>query len=229
MYKFRTTENFARDKQGNIISHPWWIKWDGDAHFSHIQATGGTVGGWTIEKDYLKAGNIELKKEGSISATDGTWWISKDGVANFQRLQGVIYPGTVLKGNGFTLGGGGGANGTASGGGGSNPSGTSLNPSVIGCPPLASLGGRGTLGGELKVQFDTLYAKKAQIDELTVVKKFQFQTNQAEWHRGLETFGIDSVTRNSSGAITGFKVTYHFRTYLCALASGTQAQGGPVL
>jgi hypothetical protein len=118
------------------------------------------VGGWTIEKDHLKAGNIELKKEGSISATDGTWWISKDGIANFQKLQGVILPGYALKGNGFTLGGGGGPNGTASGGG-VNGNGTSLNPSVIGCPPLASLGGNGTLGGELKVQFDKLYANKA--------------------------------------------------------------------
>jgi hypothetical protein len=152
------TENFRRDTQGNIVGHPWWIKWNGDAHFSNIQATGGTVGGWTIGENSLKGGDLILRNDGDVKGRN--WHITPDGDAWFSQIHGQIMSGYALKGKGITLGGGGAPNGTASGGG-VDGNGTSLNPSVVGCPPLASLGGNGTLGGELKNHFDKLYANKA--------------------------------------------------------------------
>ena len=53
-----------------------------------INATGGTVGGWTVGSNYIRAGNIYLRSDGSMSGGSGTrtWYINADGSAKFNGL-----------------------------------------------------------------------------------------------------------------------------------------------
>jgi hypothetical protein len=212
-------------------SHPWWIKWNGDASFSNIQATGGTVGGWTIGKDHLKAGNLKLSNDGDVLGPN--WHIKPDGDAWFSQIHGQIMSGYALKGNGITLGGGGAPNGTASGGG-VDGNGTSLNPSVVGCPTLAGLGGAGTLGGQLKIQFDKLYAKEAEIGNLKVLNSLSFAGKSIGWASAVVNASLKAL-RNPKGQIVGISLTLYRWEFLTgsigwsntasALAIPTQYEG----
>lgn len=52
-----------------------------------LTATDGKIGGWTISKTTLAAGNITLNSNGSITKTGGySWSIDTSGVATFNRL-----------------------------------------------------------------------------------------------------------------------------------------------
>lgn len=61
-----------------------------------IDARKGYIGGWEITKSSIKAGNIELKDEGSMyGGTEGNeWYIKKDGSASFNNLT-VTGTGTI--------------------------------------------------------------------------------------------------------------------------------------
>lgn len=52
----------------------------------NITATGGTIGGWTIESQKLHSGHIELNAQGSIKHTSGHWEIKQDGSAIFNNI-----------------------------------------------------------------------------------------------------------------------------------------------
>lgn len=65
-----------------------------------LTATGGTIGGWTINTTNLSAGNIQLDSSGSIKHTGNNWSINSDGTATFSNI--IVTGGTITLG-GTTL------------------------------------------------------------------------------------------------------------------------------
>ena len=156
----------------------WKISQDGTVDFNS-----GTIGGWTINGTTLKAGNITLDSNGSM--TGNGWSISTGGVAYFQKIHGNVPSGYTFTLNG-TLGGSGNLDKNA----GLSGSGMRLGGSKIGSyinPRGVSAGGGKTLQGH----FDTLYADKAEFNELkakvasvgnlNVMSKLSYRGHSASW------------------------------------------------
>jgi len=79
----------------------------------------------------------------------------------------------------------------------------------------AGIGSPSTLGGglykEYKAEFDKLYAKQADIEDLNVLDKLHYQTYDAYWDPVVTDVSI-SVIRDSSNKITGVSLnkTRHY-------------------
>lgn len=99
-------------RAGLIVSEKFVLK-GGDAHFKGegefegtITATSGKIGGWEINKNSLKAGNIIIDSTGSIKSSggdNGSWSINNDGSASFSK---VTINGGTLQLNGVSYSGG---------------------------------------------------------------------------------------------------------------------------
>ena len=100
-------------RAGSIVSEKFVLK-GGDAYFKgegefegKITATSGLIGGWKIDKNSLKAGNITINPAGSIKSSggdNGNWSINDDGSARFSK---ITITGGELTLNGISYTGGG--------------------------------------------------------------------------------------------------------------------------
>lgn len=73
----------------------WYINANGTASFNAITATGGKIGGWTINTSTLTGGAMTLNSNGSMSGTN--WSITAAGKASFSDIN--------VTGGSITLGG----------------------------------------------------------------------------------------------------------------------------
>lgn len=121
-----TAGNISLNKNGSIsggeeiaeipgkkekINTVWSIDNYGRANFNYLTANqGGQIGGWTISSNYLKAGNLQLNKDGSISG--GGWKINADGTSSFTHDKNHLFEikmsGGAISSNGSGYLGGGG-------------------------------------------------------------------------------------------------------------------------
>lgn len=89
-----TANNIELNSNGSLsggTTYEWSIAKNGTATFKKVVTTGGTIGGWTIGTDKLKAGNIELKSNGQLSGgirgkNNYRWHIYEDGQAVFNHI-----------------------------------------------------------------------------------------------------------------------------------------------
>lgn len=68
---------------------PFRVDFDGNLYTNKIKADGGTVGGWKIDKNFLKANNITISSSGSIKHEEGNeskWGINNSGSAYFKDV-----------------------------------------------------------------------------------------------------------------------------------------------
>lgn len=105
---------------GEISSSKWYIRGDGsasfgdgkatiskdgEARFSNIIATGGSIGGWTINASSLTGGAVTLNKTGALSGTN--WSIEASGKASFSNINvtggSISVGGSVINANGTNL------------------------------------------------------------------------------------------------------------------------------
>ena len=179
-----TAGNITLNSNGSITggsSYAWSIGTNGSAVFNDLTANGsGTIGGWRIGNSTLTGGSLILNSNGSMSGSN--WSIGTNGVANFQNSFSV----NNIKINATGSFGGG---GSLSGGGmGMGGSGSWVNPNSV-------TDGSGTT---LQKRFDSLYAKKAEIENLDVKSKLKYRNISADWHQvltGVRTF-YASVSNN---------------------------------
>lgn len=85
----------------------WEISNSGTAYFNNILATGGSIGGWTINKNSLTADKVSIDKDGDIQCKQGNtihWGIYHNGDACFNNIYGKIKDGSSLSGGGMTVG-----------------------------------------------------------------------------------------------------------------------------
>jgi len=139
-------------------SYTWSILANGKATFNHLTANGGgQIGGWTIGSNYLKGGSLTLNNNGAINGSG--WSISAAGLAHFTKVYGQVANGYTFVGGGITMSGGGSAGSS------------SINPGSVGYSGSSGIGSPGTLGNGLysdhKARFDSIYATKAQFNELS--------------------------------------------------------------
>lgn len=133
---------FSVDNNGNLTASN--VNLSGE-----INASSGQIGGWSINAFDLKAGNLSLDYEGSISGP--SWSISANGDAYFGKIYGDVMSGQSLNGYGFTIGG----------------SGDSwLNPNTIMADDMTGGYYSGSLTDKMIIKCDTLYARHAEIDTL---------------------------------------------------------------
>lgn len=162
----------------------WEISTSGKATFNNIVANrSGSIGGWTIGEDYLQSGSLRLNSDGSI--THKNWSITKDGVATFKNtfsLTNTFY----FSGTGSLTSGG-----SLSGSGARIGAGTSfINPGTV----KAGANTSQTLTG----YFNTLYAKKADIEDLDVYKKLTYQGKRAYWTSVVRAINVKGATPSDS-------------------------------
>lgn len=179
-----TAGNITLNSNGSITggsSYAWSIDTNGSAVFNNLTANGsGTIGGWKIGNSTLTGGSLILNSNGSMS---GPYWsIGTDGVANFRNSFSVSNITINAKGS-F------GSGGSLSGGGmGMGSGGSFVNPNSV-------TDGSGTT---LQKRFDSLYAKKAEVEDLDVMSKLKYRNIKADWHQvltGVRTF-YASVSNN---------------------------------
>lgn len=73
------TENYSEGESG------WSISSNGNAYFNALYASkSGTIGGWTINPDRLRGGNMTIRSEGSLYGPG--WHITSEGAANFDSV-----------------------------------------------------------------------------------------------------------------------------------------------
>lgn len=133
---------FSVDNNGNLTASN--VNLSGE-----INASSGQIGGWSINAFDLKAGNLSLDYEGSISGP--SWSISANGDAYFGKIYGQVMSGQSLNGYGFTIGG---------------SSGSWLNPNTIMASDMTGGYYSGSLTDRMIIKCDTLYARHAEIDTL---------------------------------------------------------------
>lgn len=156
---------------GGSGSFTWSIAPTGQATFNHITANnGGSIGGWAIGSTYLRGGTLTLNNSGAVSGSN--WSVSADGLAHFSKIYGQVANNYTFKGGGITMGG-------------SGSGGSSINPGAVGMAGGAGINNGNSLGGGLyrayKAQFDQLYAKRADIENLNVLSKLTYSGMPAYW------------------------------------------------
>ena len=195
---------------GGSGNFTWSIAPTGQATFNHITANnGGSIGGWAIGSTYLRGGTLTLNNSGAVSGSN--WSVSADGLAHFTKVYGQVANGYTFVGGGITMGGGG-------------SGGSSINPGAVGMAGGAGINNGNSLGGGLyrayKAQFDQLYAKKADIENLNVLSKLSYKGISASWGRVIDGVSSDSVSKNKDGAITHMALKYTKRWAICAGIGG---------
>ena len=178
----------------------------------NLTAYSGKIGGWTINKTTLSAGNIILNNNGSMSGGSGdyTWSIATNGKATFNHITansgGSIGGWTIgsnyLRSTNVTLN----SSGAITGAGWSiSADGLAHFTKIYGQVPnnytfiANGIGMSGTSGGSwvnpnsvmagrsssqtLQQHFDYLYAKKADIDDLDVLSRLTYNGIQSSWKR----------------------------------------------
>ena len=79
---------------GNSLDEPTFLVTnDGAVTANNITATYGSIGGWSIESEYLQGGNTRLHKSGALSHTGKKWEIDSSGNATFNWI--VAKGGTI--------------------------------------------------------------------------------------------------------------------------------------
>ena len=152
----------------------------------------------------LKGGTLTLNNNGAISGSN--WSVSANGLAHFAKVYGQVANGYQFKGGDITIGGAG--------------SGSSINPGSVAMAGGAGINNRNSLGGGLyrayKAQFDQLYAKKADIENLNVLSKLSYKGISASWGRVIDGVSSGHVSKNKDGAITHMVLYYTKRWAICA-------------
>ena len=190
---------------GGSGNFTWSIVPTGQATFNHITANnGGSIGGWAIGSTYLRGGTLTLNNSGAVSGSN--WSVSADGLAHFSKIYGQVANNYTFTGGGITMGGAG--------------SGSSINPGSVAMAGGAGINNGNSLGGGLyrayKAQFDELYAKKADIENLNVLNKLSYKGVSASWQRVIDGVSSGSVSKNKDGAITHMVLYYSKRWAICA-------------
>lgn len=196
--------------KGGSGSFTWSIATDGKATFNHITANkGGSIGGWAIGSTYLKGGTLTLNNNGAVSGSN--WSVSANGLAHFAKVYGQVANGYQFKGGDITIGGAG--------------SGSSINPGSVAMAGGAGINNRNSLGGGLyrayKAQFDQLYAKKADIENLNVLNKLSYKGASAYWQRVFSGVKQFHIQRDSNGVIKNFGIEFYYRFVIGAGSGGT--------
>ena len=191
---------------GGSGNFTWSIVPTGQATFNHITANnGGSIGGWAIGSTYLRGGTLTLNNSGAVSGSN--WSVSANGLAHFAKVYGQVANGYTFIGGGITMGG-------------SGSGGSSINPGAVGMAGGAGINNGNSLGGGLyrayKAQFDELYAKKADIENLNVLNKLSYKGVSASWQRVIDGVSSGSVSKNKDGAITHMVLYYSKRWAICA-------------
>ena len=95
-----------------------------------------------------------------------------------------------------------------------------INPGSVAMAGGAGINNGNSLGGGLyrayKAQFDELYAKKADIENLNVLNKLSYKGVSASWQRVIDGVSSGSVSKNKDGAITHMVLYYSKRWAICA-------------
>ena len=195
-----------KDENGKVTNYAWSIGTNGSAVFNNLTANGsGTIGGWKINPAQydkngkitsyakLSAGNMYLSSDGSVRGSN--WSITKDGTANFQKLSGIV-PG------GFTINvtGTGSISGKGMGIGGGS-AGSYVNPNQVGY----GAGSNQTLYQGLKADFDSLYAKKAEVGNLSIDDFLSYNKKSVNWGQVVTNIANASVTKED-GVIKSFSI-----------------------
>ena len=196
-----TIKNDGTIQGGKTGGYKWEIHRDGTATFNQINATGGTVGGWTLHKhqennpndpyDYLQdsLGNVTLRSDGTL--TGPSWSINAQGQATFTKvigLSGSIGSGNQLSGSGIGVGGGG------TGGG------SYVDPDQVKSGSAAT---SDTLRGYMNIVAENIIG-----DRLLVKDSFNYQGINAGW---ISVNCISSLhgSKNASGVVTHLYYGYY--------------------
>lgn len=192
----------------------WSIAPSGQATFNHITANnGGSIGGWAIGPSYLRGGTLTLNNSGAVSGSN--WSISADGLAHFTKVYGQVANGYTFRGGDIVIGG--------------NGAGSSINPGSVAMAGGSGIGNRNSLGGGLyqayKAQFDQLYAKKAEIDDLDVLSRLTYRGNRAEWMSVVQS--IDRINVVYGSSTKRLLITMHYTMGHAVGYSSRNASGDP--
>lgn len=152
----------------------WEISNSGTASFNNILATGGSIGGWTINKNSLTADKVSIDKDGDIQCKQGNtihWGIYHNGDACFNNIYGKIKDGSSLSGGGMTVGS---SNGyTDSNGNWHPPVQSNIDPGDV-----------TTNGTSQKLtEFIDVRAETVITNNLFVGDIFNYQSNSVSWRK----------------------------------------------